>query len=68
MHSHAHDHGASAHQHAHVHPSRRLLAAWRDGWLPTRALVVGAVHGVAGTAAVSLLVLTTLKSVWSAIL
>jgi high-affinity nickel-transport protein len=68
VHSHAHDHGASTHRHPHVHPSRRLLAAWRDGRIPTRALLVGAVHGVAGSAAVSLLVLTTLKSVWSAIL
>jgi high-affinity nickel-transport protein len=68
VHSHAHVHGADVHRHPHVHPSHRLLAAWRDGRLPTRALFVGAVHGMAGSAAVSLLVLATLRSVWGAVL
>jgi high-affinity nickel-transport protein len=68
VHSHAHGHGVATHLHPHVHPSRRLLAAWRGGRLPTRALLVGAVHGIAGSAAVSLLVLATLRSVWSAVL
>ena len=67
VHSHAHVHDTAAHRHPHVHPSRRLLAAWRDGRLPTRALLVGAVHGMAGSAAVSLLVLVTLRSAWSAV-
>jgi len=62
VHSHPHAHGSGAHRHPHVHPSRRLLAAWRDGRLPLRALIVGAVHGMAGSAAVSLLVLATLRS------
>lgn len=68
VHSHAHVHGAAAHGHPHVHPSRRLLAAWRDGRLPLRALFVGAVHGMAGSAAVSLLVLSTLRSPRGAVL
>jgi hypothetical protein len=68
VHSHAHAHGVGVHRHPHVHPSRRLLAAWRDGRLPLRALLVGAVHGMAGSAAVSLLVLATLRSVWGAVL
>jgi len=68
VHSHAHGHGVAVHLHPHVHPSRRLLAAWRDGRLPLRALLVGAVHGMAGSAAVSLLVLATLRSAWSAVL
>jgi len=68
VHSHAHGHGVAVHLHPHVHPSRRLLAAWRDGRLPSRAFFVGAVHGMAGSAAVSLLVLATLRSVWSAVL
>jgi hypothetical protein len=68
VHSHSHLHGGGAHRHPHVHPSRRLLAAWRDGRLPLRALVVGAVHGMAGSAAVSLLVLATLRSVAGAVL
>jgi high-affinity nickel-transport protein len=62
VHSHAHTHDGGAHRHPHVHPSRRLLAAWRDGRLPLRAVLVGAIHGMAGSAAVSLLVLATLRS------
>lgn len=70
VHSHPHGHGDAVHDHPHVHPSRRLLAAWRDrdSRFPLRAILVGAVHGLAGSAAVSLLVLATLRSVWSAAL
>jgi high-affinity nickel-transport protein len=70
VHSHPHVHGAEqAHEHPHVHPSRRLAAlGWRSGWPAGRALVVGAVHGLAGSAAVSLLVLATLRSTASAVL
>jgi high-affinity nickel-transport protein len=69
VHSHAHAHGKRAHAHPHVHPSRALLAALgrsRVG-LASRALVVGAVHGMAGSAAVSLLVLATLHTTVSAV-
>jgi high-affinity nickel-transport protein len=68
VHSHAHVHGPAVHRHPHVHPSRRLLAAWRQGRLPLRALAVGAVHGLAGSAAAALLVLATLRSSWGAAL
>lgn len=69
VHSHPHAHGADqAHEHPHVHPSRWLAAlGWKSGWPAGRALVVGAVHGLAGSAAISLLVLTTLHSAASAI-
>jgi ABC-type nickel/cobalt efflux system permease component RcnA len=69
VHSHPHVHGAEhAHEHAHVHPSKLLSAlGWRSGWPAGRALVVGAVHGLAGSAAVSLLVLATLRSTASAV-
>jgi high-affinity nickel-transport protein len=69
VHSHAHAHGAHAHAHPHVHPSRALLAALGGGRaaLAVRALSVGAVHGMAGSAAVSLLVLATLHTTASAI-
>src|SRR5206468_2190595 len=68
VHSHPHAHGAEhAHEHPHVHPSRWLATlGWRSGWPAGRALVVGAVHGLAGSAAVSLLVLATLRSTASA--
>ena len=75
VHSHVHPHAAAAHRHPHVHPSRRLLRALSDGirskrshlgaWL--RPLAVGAVHGMAGSAAVSLLVLATMRSFGDAI-
>lgn len=69
VHSHPHVHGDHAHTHPHVHPSSRLLAALseRRGRLPLRALLVGAVHGMAGSAAASLLVLATLRSTSSAV-
>ncbi len=56
VHVHAHE-GALAHDEAaHVH--RHLRA------LPVRALVVGLVHGLAGSAALVLLALGTIQSVW----
>lgn len=69
VHSHPHVHDDHVHAHPHVHPSRRLLAALaaRRGRLPLRALAVGAVHGMAGSAAASLLVLATLRSTAGAV-
>jgi len=69
VHSHPHVHGAEhAHEHPHVHPSRWLATlGWRSGWPAGRAVVVGAIHGLAGSAAVSLLVLATLRSTASAL-
>ena len=69
VHSHPHAHGTEhSHEHAHVHPSRWLgKLGWRSGWPAGRALVVGAIHGLAGSAAVSLLVLATLRSTTSAV-
>jgi high-affinity nickel-transport protein len=69
VHSHPHAHGAEhAHEHAHVHPSKLLSAlGWKRGWPAGRAAFVGAVHGLAGSAAVSLLVLATLRSTASAV-
>ena len=74
-HVHVHVHAAAAHRHPHLHPSRRLLRALSVGvpgkrsrpgtWL--RPLSVGAVHGMAGSAAVSLLVLATMRSFGDAI-
>ena len=70
VHSHPHAHGTEhSHEHAHVHPSRWLAKlGWRSGWPAGRALVVGAIHGLAGSAAVSLLVLATLRSTMSAVI
>ena len=73
-HSHAHSHGDYVHTHQHrhnpeSHPHRpdATPLGWLDrhlGGLPAyqlaRPLVVGVVHGLAGSAAVALLVLTTI--------
>jgi len=76
IHSHAHSHGEYVHSHPHghspdVHPhspeetplarlDRRLgkLHAYQQ----LRPLVVGVVHGLAGSAAVALLILTTVRN------
>ena len=70
-----HHHGGRPTVHAHhgephLHPSTTLLAAWRDEKrrIGLRALLVGAVHGMAGTAALALLVLATLHTVAAALL
>jgi high-affinity nickel-transport protein len=78
-HRHAHAHGDYVHRHthagdaAHGHaedatPLARLDARFRDVWLYqlARPLVVGLVHGLAGSAAVALLVLTVVHDpVWA---
>ncbi len=75
-HSHPHSHGDYVHTHAHSHdpeahphePGRTPLS-WLDRHLSrvdlyqlVRPLVVGVVHGLAGSAAVALLVLTTISN------
>ncbi|MEP7346607.1 MAG: hypothetical protein ABI877_15155, partial [Gemmatimonadaceae bacterium] len=73
-HAHAHPHGDYVHTHAHLHdPERhphdpaRTPLSWLDrhlgalrGYQLVRPLVVGIVHGLAGSAAVALLVLATI--------
>src|SRR2546426_1560223 len=63
FHSHPHEHGGHVHAHPHVHPEPSLLSVL-GGARPValRALGIGALHGLAGTAAVSLLVLATLRA------
>ncbi len=68
LHSHSHQHDGRVHHHPHLHPSRRLLEALgARRQLAPRAMLIGAVHGLAGSAAVSLLVLATMGSVSSAV-
>jgi high-affinity nickel permease len=75
-HSHPHSHGDYVHTHphahspeAHSHPSGQTSLAWLDRLLGRiglyqylRPFVVGVVHGLAGSAAVALLVLTTIRN------
>jgi len=65
VHSHAHAHSPEAH--AHSHPQTPLT--WLDRlfgriglYQQLRPLVVGVVHGLAGSAAVALLILTTIQN------
>ena len=68
VHSHPHaHHGDDVHTHPPVHPSRLLSRALAGARGRQGALLVGAVHGLAGSAAVALLVLTTLPSPASAV-
>ena len=75
VHSHAHQHGDYVHSHPHAHnpeqhPHRpddtpiARLDRWFSrvqGYQSLRPLIVGTVHGLAGSAAVALLVLTTIR-------
>ena len=82
IHSHPHSHGDYIHNHPHAHhpqahphsPDQTPLA-WIDRWYLEavglyqylRPFVIGVVHGLAGSAAVALLVLTTIRNVHWAI-
>jgi len=76
VHSHAHSHGDFIHTHPHSHghgPDTHVHAgqnpvAWLDRmflrfklYRPMRPLMIGLVHGMAGSAAVALLVLATIR-------
>jgi hypothetical protein len=74
-HSHIHAHGDYIHTHAHSHapenhghPENATPVSWLDStfgrlglYQAVRPLAVGIVHGLAGSAAVALLVLTTIR-------
>lgn len=76
VHSHPHNHGDYIHSHLHGHNPEdhrhaldrtplaridRLLSNFRS-YRPIRPLIVGIVHGLAGSAAVALLVLATIRN------
>lgn len=66
IHVHQHEHGGSVHSHLHAHLNVPFVSTYSAG-KPThnhnhRALAVGALHGLAGSAALTLLVLTTAQS------
>jgi hypothetical protein len=69
VHSHSHTHGGLVHSHTHAHPVDELSSATpEDGLAKTgvyqyfRPLMVGIVHGLAGSAAVALLILATIRN------
>jgi hypothetical protein len=62
FHSHRHDHDDFAHAHIHFHEQSarpHSHAITRIGFKPT---IIGAMHGIAGSAALTLLVLTQVQS------
>lgn len=76
LHLHRHTHDGQSHVHVHFHEhgtehassalsSTHSHAISRVGFKP---LLVGAIHGLAGSAALTLLVLTQIQSVWLAVL
>lgn len=65
VHDHAH-HGAS-HGHLHGHGENRSLVPTLGRFQLIRPVVVGLVHGLAGSAAVALLVLATIQDTGTAV-
>ncbi len=69
VHTHMHGHNPEAHPHAPDQTPLARLDRWLGGLGPyqtVRPLIVGVVHGLAGSAAIALLVLTTIgNTAWS---
>jgi len=66
IHSHVHEHGGHAHAHMHVHTDAADHASHHA--VGKRPFVVGLVHGMAGSAALMLFVLSTIANPWIGIL
>ncbi len=78
LHTHVHSHGDYGHSHPHAHDPEshghgedETPQAWLDrrfgrlaAYQVLRPLVVGIVHGLAGSAAIALLVLATIQNAW----
>lgn len=66
LHLHAHAHAGRLHVHPHIHrPDEPHVEHSHHGWAQQgRPFVVGLVHGMAGSATLMLLVLSTITSPW----
>lgn len=64
LHFHAHDHGAHDHAHPHIHKNAEADGEnTHHGFkFNPRALIIGMVHGLAGSAALMLLLIPTIES------
>ncbi len=63
LHFHSHEHGGREHVHPHMHEAEPDEAGSHHGLsLSPRALFIGMVHGMAGSAALMLLVIPTIES------
>lgn len=69
FHAHSHRHGVVTHVHPHLHPPGSLVVALRAVGIRQGAwsVAVGVVHGLAGSAAVALLVLSTIRDPYWAV-
>jgi ABC-type nickel/cobalt efflux system permease component RcnA len=74
VHGHVHGHEAAAHQHFHSHaqdpnhdPVHHELRGVGRPFLRKKSYFVGTVHGLAGSAALTLLVLASIESLWAGI-
>lgn len=63
---HSHEHDGHAHLHAHL-GRHQNGAGHHHHHLGSRSFVVGVVHGLAGSAALTLFMLSTLASLWTAL-
>jgi sulfite exporter TauE/SafE len=63
-HVHAHEHEGATHLHLHRHGGREDHA--HEHWLggSVKPFLIGMVHGLAGSAALALMVLSTVQTVW----
>jgi ABC-type nickel/cobalt efflux system permease component RcnA len=73
IHFHVHSHGEQAHLHAHSHDAVRVHADdthehRHPSKIPLRPLLVGMTHGLAGSAALMVLVLGSVQSIWTGLL
>lgn len=62
IHAHSHRHGDALHIHFHAHETTAAHTHEHGGPHGRKSLLVGAVHGLAGSAALMLLVLSTIRS------
>lgn len=70
FHAHEHAHGTVLHRHLHPHAEGHAAAAHAHGHAvrsPLQAYGIGIVHGAAGSAAVTLLLLATAGGRWEAV-
>ena len=67
IHAHDHAHGEASHGHLHGHGAQPGLFASLGRYQLIRPVVVGLVHGLAGSAAVALLVLATIQDTGAAV-
>lgn len=62
LHFHPHEHGTHEHAHPHIHEHEDAPHTHHGFSFNPRALVIGMVHGLAGSAALMLLVIPTIES------